>query len=88
MRTRFLWVAAVALGAAGCHRGAPVPELTPEAAAPLLASGQVRAVDVNNERFRRENGTIPGAVLLKDMGPEGLPEDRAASLVFYCTNRL
>jgi hypothetical protein len=88
MSKRFLWVAAVALGAAACHRGPPMAELTPEAAAPLLASGQVRAVDVNNEKFRKENGTIPGAVLLKGMGPEGLPEDRAASLVFYCTNRL
>lgn len=88
MSRRVLLFLFAAWGLVACHRGPPIPELTPEAAAPLLTGGQARAVDVNNDKFRKENGTIPGAILLADMGPAGLPEDKAASLVFYCTNRL
>jgi hypothetical protein len=85
---RPLLSAVALLGFLACHGNSKVKELSPEAAAPLFAAARATPVDVNTEKFRRENGTIPGAVILKGMGPEGLPEDHAAQLVFYCSNRL
>ncbi len=89
-----------ALGVAGCSRRADAPEQRASAAAVLqispvsvdeldhlLASHQCVAVDANGDSTRRQMGVIPGAVLLRDLDAiDQLPRDKAASLVFYCTN--
>ena len=84
---RLVRMLSLGLMVAGCHTS-HVPEVTAEAAAALLKSGQARAVDVNTESFRRANGTLPGALLLLSMEPVGLPADKASRLIFYCSNRL
>lgn len=49
-----------------------------------IAKGAV-PVDANGDDTRKEFGVIPGAVLLTSYKSiEGLPEDKASELVFYC----
>jgi hypothetical protein len=50
----------------------------------------VHVYDANNDEFRKEEGIIPGAVLLKDHDWDlaTLPGDTAAPLVVYCSNKL
>lgn len=53
----------------------------------LLASGACQAVDANGDATRKNMGTIPGAILLRDYdSTAGLPADKAKGLVFYCAN--
>lgn len=53
----------------------------------MLASGACRAVDANGEATRKNMGTIPGAILLRDYeSTTGLPADKSTGLVFYCAN--
>ena len=72
------------------HPVAGVKELKPEEAAPLVSAG-AKPVDANVEGFRKENGILPGAILLSSSSSyklEELPADKASKLIFYCTNRL
>ncbi|MFZ9889645.1 MAG: rhodanese-like domain-containing protein [Myxococcota bacterium] len=49
----------------------------------------VTVVDVNGAQTREKMGVIPGAVLLSSSSSfdmKVLPADKAASLVFYCSN--
>jgi hypothetical protein len=59
--------------------------------AALQAATPVTFLDANTPDFRKENGVIPGAVLLTSSSKYDLsvlPQDKAGALVFYCTNRL
>lgn len=50
----------------------------------------VHVYDANHDDFRKQEGVIPGAVLLKDHDYDvasTLPADRSAPLVFYCSNK-
>ena len=49
----------------------------------------VHVYDANNDEFRKKEGIISGAVLLKDHDFDvaaTLPADKSAPLVFYCSN--
>lgn len=83
--------------AAGCGKdapppaqsAAPIPEVTVDELAALLARQACVPVDANGARTRERQGVIPGAVLLTDSAeylPSELPGDKAMALVFYCTN--
>lgn len=87
------------VGAAGCAKHAeqataaahaPVKEL---ALADAVAAKQAGAVfvDANGADFRKENGIVPGAILLasyKDFDAKTvLPANKDTQLVFYCSNR-
>lgn len=57
--------------------------------AALLARGAAIPVDANRATVRDREGVIPGARLLSDARVydlRELPDDRAATLVFYCVN--
>jgi rhodanese-related sulfurtransferase len=102
MRTLLAWsvVAAASIAGTGCGETDPAPDRAATAApAPripsvtvddldrLLAAHDARAVDANADTTRRRMGVIPGAVLLPDPDSlAGLPADKAAHLVFYCSN--
>jgi hypothetical protein len=80
------------LVASGCKSGAhpTVKELT---VAESLAAHKAGAVflDANNEDFRKDNGKVPGAVLLENYRKYDvkavLPEKKDTPLVFYCSNK-
>jgi hypothetical protein len=50
----------------------------------------VHVYDANNDEFRANEGTVPGAVLLSghdfDLAAT-LPPDKSAPVVFYCSNK-
>jgi hypothetical protein len=84
------FVACVFAFACTPHPAPGVKELTPEQAAPLIAAG-AHAVDANVESFRKDNGVIPGAVLLSSSSQYAmneLPASPTSPLIFYCSNRL
>jgi len=80
-----------ALVASGCKSAHPaVKELTiPES----VAAHEAGAVflDANGEDFRKDNGKVPGAVLLENFRKYDvksvLPESKDTPLVFYCSNK-
>lgn len=53
-------------------------------------SSSVHIYDANNEKTRKEDGIIPGAVALSSSSQYDvkatLPSDKTAQLVFYCAN--
>lgn len=69
---------------------AAVKNVTVAEVASLRQQEQVTVVDANGEQFRKENGVIPGALLLTnyrqyDPATE-LPASKSDKLVFYCAN--
>jgi rhodanese-like protein len=85
----------------GCARSAtptpaatapsPVKDMTIDQLVELRKAGSVVVLDANGEDFRRENGIIPGAILLTSSSKyelSQLPEDKSRKLVFYCSSRL
>lgn len=93
---RHLLSAAVGLAALatafGCSRhDGKFKELGVDEVAQLQSATPVTFVDANTGDFRKENGVIPGAILLDSSSKYDvsvLPKDKAGALVFYCTNRL
>jgi len=93
MRKTLLSVAvvAVALAAQACMSSGKYKELGVEEVAQLQSTTPVTFVDANTADFRKENGVIPGAIILTDSSKyelSALPADKAGALVFYCSNRL
>ena len=85
-------LAVMVAAAAGCKRSHPnVKELT---VAESKAAHEAGAIffDANNDDYRRENGKVPGAVLLADYRSydvaKVLPEKKDTPVVFYCSNKL
>lgn len=83
---------AAVLAAAACSRSSgKFKELGVDEVAQLQTTTSVTFVDANTPDYRKENGVIPGAILLASSSKyetSVLPQDKAAALVFYCTNRL
>ena len=80
-----------ALAAAGCTHSGKFKELGVDEVAQLQATTSVTFVDANTADFRKENGVIPSAIMLDSSSKydtKVLPQDKAAALVFYCSNRL
>lgn len=86
-----LMVGVAALVSGGCSSKHPtVKELTvPEAAAAHKAGAVF--VDANDDDFRKNNGKVPGAILLasyrKFDAKSVLPQNPDTPLVFYCSNK-
>ena len=97
MHRRHLAVGAIAAGlllatAGGCRKHNPaVTELNVPASAEAHAAGAT-FVDANGEDYRKDNGIVPGAVLLANYRTyepaQVLPEKKDQHLVFYCSSRL
>jgi hypothetical protein len=89
-----LWslAAGVALTVAGCsNKQAVVKEIAVAEAAQLHKAGQMVPVDANTDDFRKDNGIVPGAILLASSSRYDvsvLPPEKTKKLVFYCTSRL
>ena len=85
-------VGAAVLTAAACSRSSgKFKELGVDEVAQLQTTTSVTFVDANTADYRKENGIIPGAILLASSSKyetSVLPQDKATALVFYCTNRL
>ncbi len=80
-----------ALGAAGCKSSHPaVKDLSVADSVAAHKSGAI-FVDANGEDFRKENGKVPGAILLESYRkyePKSvLPASQDTQLVFYCSNK-
>ncbi|HVE87298.1 MAG TPA: hypothetical protein VND93_30790 [Myxococcales bacterium] len=94
MRRKLLFAAVglAALAASGCFMSnGKFKELSVDEVAALQSTTPVTFVDANTADFRKENGVIPNAILLAGGKYEPgavLPQDKAAALVFYCSNRL
>lgn len=59
--------------------------------AQLSKDPKAKVFDANGPDFRKQNGTIPGAVLLTSSSSydlKELPKAKDASLVFYCANTM
>jgi rhodanese-related sulfurtransferase len=80
-------VSACESGAAGSFKKLSVSEVVE-----LQKTGSAVILDANGPDYRRENGTVPGAVLLssaaKYVTATELPADKGTKLVFYCANWL
>lgn len=98
MRNALLGVALALSAIGGCSKSGDKTEETSEASLPTmtvdqvdqqLAAKQITAVDCNGEGTRKKMGVLPGAILVTDeeaYAPSELPADKAAKLVFYCSN--
>ena len=81
------------MATAGCQTAkqhAAVKEMTVTELAELTKANSAIPVDANGEDFRKENGVIPGAILLtnyRTFPMSELGEDKDRKLVFYCTSR-
>jgi len=87
-----LMVGVAALAVGGCKsQHASVKELSIADSAAAHKAGAV-FVDANGEDFRKNNGKVPGAILLanyRQYDPKSvLPQTLDTPLVFYCSNRL
>lgn len=87
-----LMVGFAALATGGCKSlPAAVKEVAISDAAAAHQAGAV-FVDANGENYRKENGKVPGAILLANYrqydASSVLPADKATPLVFYCSSRL
>jgi hypothetical protein len=81
-----------ALAAGGCKsQHAAVKELTVPDSVAAHKSGAV-FVDANGEDYRKNNGKVPGAILLANYrqydAKAVLPQSMETPLVFYCSNKL
>jgi len=93
---RHLLSAAVGLlalaAASSCsHGNAKFKELGVDEVVQLQSATPVTFIDANTADFRKENGVIPGAILLDSSSKYDvsvLPKDKAGALVFYCSNKL
>jgi rhodanese-related sulfurtransferase len=79
------------LVAGGCKsQHASVKELTVPESVAAHKTGAV-FVDANTEDFRKDNGKVPGAILLANYRTydvkSSLPENKDTPLVFYCSNK-
>lgn len=66
-------------------------KLSPDEVAALLAEKKAHVFDANSDKTRQKFGKVPGATLLtsaKEYDLGILPEDKAAKLVFYCSNTM
>jgi hypothetical protein len=83
----------VTLVASGCKPAThpTVKELTVAESIAAHKAGVV-FLDANGEDFRKDNGKVPGAVLLANYRTYDvksvLPENKDAPLVFYCSSKL
>jgi hypothetical protein len=80
-----------ALVAGGCKsQHAAVQQLTVPDSVAAHKAGAV-FVDANTEEFRKENGKVPGAILLANYreydAKTVLPASKDTPLVFYCSNK-
>lgn len=80
-----------ALAAGGCKSSHPsVKELSVADSVAAHKSGAV-FLDANGEDFRKENGKVPGAILLDNYRKYDtkavLPASQDTQLVFYCSNK-
>lgn len=80
-----------ALAAGGCKSAHPaVRDLALSEAVAAHKAGAV-FVDANGEDFRKENGKVPGAILLDNYrkydAQSVLPASKDTQLVFYCSNK-
>lgn len=56
----------------------------------MVDQGKVKLYDVNNDDFRKDNGKLPGAVLLAsshNYDLSVLPADKKEAIAFYCSSR-
>ena len=91
---RRLLLAALGLavfGGLGCKRDSAknYKELTLEQSVLAHKSGAAVFFDANTDDFRKENGKVPGAVLLSSSSAYDLsllPAEKDKQLVFYCTS--
>lgn len=94
MRTgRWMMAGVLALAVSGCKSSNPaVKDLNVEESVAAHQTGRTVFVDANTADFRKENGKVPGAILLANYreydARKILPEDTKTPLVFYCSNRL
>src|ERR1041385_5275251 len=85
-------VAVVALFGSGTGRAAPAHELKPltvdQVAARLAAKDGKTFIYDNNSKESWTSGHVPGAKWLDDekVTADGLPPNKAATLIFYCHN--
>ncbi len=84
-----LGVATLLIG--GCKTAHPaVKDLTVPDAVAAHKSGAV-FVDANGEDYRKENGKVPGAILLANYrkydATTVLPQSKETPLVFYCSTK-
>lgn len=95
MLRRSMLVATLGLAtllASGCKSSShpSVKELTVPDSIAAHKAGAV-FVDANNEDFRKDNGKVPGAILLANYRTYDvksvLPEKKDTPLVFYCSNK-
>jgi hypothetical protein len=82
----------IGLVAGGCKSAHPaVKKLTVAESAAAHEAGAV-FVDANGEDFRKDNGKVPGAILLANYRTYDvksvLPASKDTPLVFYCSNKL
>jgi hypothetical protein len=87
-----LMVGFAALAAGGCKsQHAAVKELTVADSVAAHKAGAV-FVDANGEDYRKDNGKVPGAILLANFrqydAKAVLPQNTDTNLVFYCSSRL
>ena len=76
------------LAACNADHGAFEQVTSDQLATMMSGDAQIVVCDANSKGVREEYGTIPGAVLLSSYSFEAseLPDDKAASLVFYCSS--
>ena len=95
MLRRSMLVATLGLAtlvASGCKPAAK-PTMKEITVAESVAAHKAGALflDANNDDFRRDNGKVPGAVLLTNYRgydvKSVLPENKDAPLVFYCSSK-
>jgi rhodanese-related sulfurtransferase len=65
----------------------PCPDLSVDEVAGLIAQNETVVIDVNPRR-RWASGHLPGAINLDpgEFGEADLPQDKNATLVFYCSD--
>jgi len=76
-------------GREGSEQASLPMELSVEQVAKLAKAGTIVLVDANGTAGRKAHGVIPGARLLTSAASYDvaeLPEDKGATLVFYCAN--
>ena len=85
-----LTIPAVALACEGAQSAQSFQKIDVEGLLALKEKQKVHLYDANSEKTRQKLGVIPGATLLSgatEYDPaKVLPEDKAATLVFYCAN--